>query len=113
MPPAHSSRQTSLRSITDRLIVHLSSVVVSDIGVSWRQIVVRDPLIDANVGLLVVFFGPNDLLTSFARFLIGDVAVLEASAHQSLVDDGDRVKLEEPHQGIASSAARKVGFSFF
>ena len=113
MPPAHSSRQTSLRSITDRLIVHLSSVVVSDIGVSRRQIVDRDPLIVANVGLPVVFFGPNDLLTSFARFLIGDVAVLEASAHQSLVDDGDRVKLEESHQGIASSAARKVSFSFF
>lgn len=112
MPPAHSSRQTSLRSITDRLIVHLSSVVVSNIGVGRRQIVVRDPLIVANVGLPVVFFGPNDLLTSFARFLIGDVAVLEASA-QSLVDDGDRIKLEEPHQGIASPAARKVGFSFF
>lgn len=88
------------------------SVVVSDIGVSRRQIVDRDPLIVANVGLLVVFFGPNDLLTSFARFLIGDVAALEASA-QSLVDDGDRVKLEEPHQGIASSTAIKVGFSFF
>ena len=112
MPPAHSSRQTSLRSITDRLIVHLSSVVVSDIGVSRRQIVVRDPLIVANVGLLVVFFGLHDLFTSFARFLIGDVAVLEASA-QNLVDDGDQVKLEEPHQGIASSAARKVNFSFF
>ena len=79
---------------------------------SRRQIVVRDPLIVANVGHLVVFFGPNDLLTSFARFLIGDVAVLEASA-QSLVDDGDRVKLEEPHQGIASSTTIKVGFSFF
>lgn len=79
---------------------------------SRRQIVDRDPLIVANIGLLVVFFGPNDLLSSFARFLIGDVAVLEASA-QSLVDDGDRVKLEEPHQGIASSAARKVGFPFF
>ena len=89
------------------------SVVVSDIGVSRRQIVVRDPLIVAIVGLPVVFFGSNDLLTSFARFLIDDVAVLEASTHQSLVDDGDRVKLEEPHQGIASSAARKVGFSFF
>ena len=96
MPPAHSSRQTSLRSLTDRLIVHPSSVVVSDIGVSRRQIVDRNPLIVANVGHLVVFFGPHDLLTSFARFLIGDVAVLEASA-QSLVDDGDRVKLEEPH----------------
>lgn len=79
---------------------------------SRRQIVVRDPLIGANVGHLVVFFGPNDLLTSFAHFLIGDVAVLEASA-QSLVDDGDRVKLEELHQGIASSAARKICFSFF
>lgn len=79
---------------------------------SWRQIVVCDPLIISNVGLPAVFFGPNDLLTSFARFLIGDVAVLEASA-QSLVDDGDREKLEEPHQGIASPAARKVGFSFF
>ena len=112
MPPAHSSRQTSLRSITDRLIVHLSSVVVSAIGVSRRQIVVRDPLIVVNVGLPVVFFVPNDLLSSFARFLIGDVAVLKASA-QSLVDDGDRVKLEEPHQGLASSVARKVGFSFF
>lgn len=77
---------------------------------SRRQIVDRDPLIVANVGLLVV--GPNDLLTSFARFLIDDIAVLKASA-QSLIDDGDRVKLEEPHQGIASSAARKVGFSFF
>lgn len=64
---------------------------------SRRQIVDRDPLIVANVGHLVVFFGPNDLLTSFAHFLIGDVAVLEASAHQSLVDDGDWVKLEEPH----------------
>ena len=63
---------------------------------SRRQIVDRDPLIVANVGLQVVFFGPNDLLTSFVRFLIGDVAVLEASA-QSLVDDRDRVKLEEPH----------------
>lgn len=63
---------------------------------SRRQIVVLAPLIVASVGLPVVFFGPNDLLTSFARFLIGDVAVLEASA-QSLVDDGDRVKLEEPH----------------
>ena len=83
------------------------------LGVSRRQIVDRDPLIVSNVGLLVVFFGPNDLLTSFARFLIGDVAVLEASAHQSLVDDGDLVKLEEPRQGIASSAARKVSFSFF
>lgn len=114
MPPAHNSRQTSLRSITDRLIVHSpSSVVVSDIGVNQRQIVVRAPLIVANVGLPVVFFGSHDLLTSFARFLIGDVAVLGASAHQSLVDDGDRVKLEEPHQGIASSAARKVGFPFF
>ena len=101
-----------MRSITDRLIVHLSSVVVSDIGVSRRQIVDRAPLIVANVGLPVVFFGPNDLLTSFARFLMGDVAVLEASA-QSLVDAGDRVKLEEPHQGIASSVARKVDFSFF
>lgn len=111
MPPAHSSKQTSLRSITDRLIPP-PSVVVSDIGVSRRQIVDRAPLIVANVGLPVVFFGPNDLLTSFACFLIGDVAVLEASA-QSLVDDGDRVKLEEPHQGIASSAARKVSFSFF
>ena len=79
---------------------------------SRRQIVVRDPLIAANVGLLGVFFGPNDLLTSFAHFLIGNVAVLEASA-QNLVDAGDQVKLEEPHQGIASSAARKVGFSFF
>ena len=79
---------------------------------SRRQIVDCDPLIVANVGLPVVFFGPNDLLTSFARFLIGYVAVLEASA-QSLVHDGDRVKLEEPHQGITSSAARKVGFSFF
>lgn len=79
---------------------------------SRRQIVVRDPLIVANVGHPVVFFGPNDLLTSFARFLIGDVAVLEAST-QSLVYAGDWVKLEEPHQGIASSAARKVGFSFF
>ena len=79
---------------------------------SRRQIVVRDPLIVANVGHPVVFFGPNDLLTSFARFLIGDVAVLEAST-QSLVDAVDRVKLEEPHQNIASSAARKVGFSFF
>lgn len=77
-----------------------------------RQIVVRAPLIVANVGLPVVFFGSHDLLTSFARFLIGNVAVLEASA-QSLVDDGDRIKLEEPHQGIASPAARKVGFSFF
>ena len=79
---------------------------------SRRQIAVRAPLIVANVGHLVVFFGPNDLLTSFARFLIGDVAVLEASA-QSLVDAGDWVKLEEPPQGIASSAAKKVGFSFF
>ena len=79
---------------------------------SRRQIVDRDPLIVANVGLPVVSFGPNDLLTSFARFSIGDVAVLEASA-QSLVDDRDQVKLEEPHHGIASSAARKVGFSFF
>lgn len=52
------------------------------------------------------------ICSHFARFLIGDVAVLKASA-QSLVDDGDRVKLEEPHQGIASSAARKVSFSFF
>ena len=112
MPQAHSSRRTSLRSIIDRLIIHPSSVVVSDIVVSRRQIVDRAPLIVANVGLLVVFFGPNDLLTSFARFLIGDVAVLESSA-QSLVDDGDRVKLEELHQGIASSAARKVSFSFF
>lgn len=77
-----------------------------------RQIVVRAPLIVANVGLPVVFFGSHDLLTSFARFLIGNVAVLEASA-QSLVDDGDRIKLEEPHQGIARPAARKVGFSFF
>ena len=32
---------------------------------SRRQIVDRAPLIVANVGLLVVFFGPNDLLTSF------------------------------------------------
>ena len=79
---------------------------------SRRQIVDRSPLIVANVGLPVVFFGPDDLLTSFAHVLIGGVAVLEASA-QSLVDDGDRAKLEEPHQGIASSAARKVGFSFF
>lgn len=79
---------------------------------SRRQIVDRSPLIVANVGLPVVFFGPDDLLTSFAHFLIGGVAVLEASA-QSLVDDGDRVKLEEPHQGIASSAAKKVSFSFF
>lgn len=109
---AHSSRQTSLRSITDRLIIHPLIGSCFGIGVSRRQIVDRDPLIVANVGLLVVFFGLHDLLTSFARFLIGDVAVLEASA-QSLVDDGDRVKLEEPHQGIASSAARKVGFSFF
>jgi len=44
--------------------------------------------------------------------MIGDIAVLKASA-QSLVDNGDRVKPEEPHQGIASSAARKVSFSFF
>ena len=79
---------------------------------SRRQIVDRDPLIVANVGLPVVFFGSHDLPTSFARFLLGNVAVLEASA-QSLVDAGVRVKLEEPHQGIASSAARKVGFSFF
>ena len=79
---------------------------------SRRQIVDRDPLIVANVGLPVVFFGPNDLLTSFARFLIGNVAVLEASA-QSLVDDVDWVKLEEPHQGIASSAVRKVVFFLF
>ena len=77
-----------------------------------RQIVVRARLIVSNVGVPVVFFGSHDLLTSFARFLIGNVAVLEASA-QSLVDAGDRVKLEEPHQGIASSAARKVCFSFF
>ena len=68
---------------------------------SRRQIVVRDPLIVANVGHLVVFFGLNALLTSFARFLIGDVAVLKTCT-QSLVDDGDRVKLEEPHQDIAS-----------
>ena len=92
MPPAHSSRQTSLRSITDQLIVHLSSAVVSDIGVSRRQIVVRDPLIVANVGLPVVFFGPNNLLTSFARFLIGDVAVLKTRI-QSQIDDGDGEKL--------------------
>ena len=63
---------------------------------SRRQIVDRDPLIVANVELLVVFFGPNDLLTSFARFLIGDVAVLETRA-QRLIDDGDGEKLEEPH----------------
>lgn len=56
---------------------------------SRKQIVDRDPLIVANVGLPVVFFGPNDLLTSFASFLIGDVAAFKASA-QSLVDDGDR-----------------------
>lgn len=113
MPPAHSARQTSLGGpLPINSSFTPSSVVVSDVGVSRRQIVVRDPLIVANVGLLVVFFDPNDLLTSFARFLIGDVAVLEASA-QSLVDDGDQVKLEDPHQGIASSAARKVSFSFF
>jgi len=57
--------------------------------VSRRQIVNRDPLIVANVGLLVVFFGPNNQLTSFERFLLGDVAVFKASA-QSLIDDGDR-----------------------
>lgn len=96
MPPAHSSRQTSLRSITDRLIVHPSSVVVSDIDASRRQIVIRDPLIVSNVGLSVVFLSSNDLLTSFARFLIGDVAVLETRT-QSLIDDGDGEKLEEPH----------------
>ena len=79
---------------------------------SRRQIVVRAPLIVSNVGLLAVFFGPNDLLTSFARFLIGDVSVLKPRT-QSLIDDGDGKKLEEPHQGIASPAARKVGFSFF
>jgi len=89
-----------------------SSVVVSDIGVSRRQIVVCDPLIVSNVGFQVVFFGPNDLLTSFARFLIGDIAVLKTRT-QSLIDNGDGKKLEEPHQGIASPAARKVGFSFF
>ena len=81
-----------MRSITDQLIVHLSSAVVSDIGVSRRQIVVRDPLIVANVGLPVVFFGPNNLLTSFARFLIGDVAVLKTRI-QSQIDDGDGEKL--------------------
>lgn len=79
---------------------------------SRRQIAVRDPLIVSNVGLQIVFFGPNELLTSFARFLIGDVAVLKTRT-QSLIDDGDGEKLEEPHQGIASPAARKVGFSFF
>ena len=79
---------------------------------SRRQIVVRAPLIVSNVGLPAVFFGPNDLLTSFARFLIGDVSVLKPRT-QSLIDDGDGEKLEEPHQGIASPAARKVGFSFF
>lgn len=63
---------------------------------SWRQIVVRDPLIVSNVGFLVVFFGPHDLLTSFARFLIGDVSVLKTRT-QSLIDDGDGEKLEEPH----------------
>lgn len=96
MPPAHSSRQTSLRSITDRLIIH---PLIGSCFRYWREsetIVVRDPLIVANVGHLVVFFGSHDLFTSFARFLIGAVAVLEASA-PSLVDDGDRVKLEEPH----------------
>lgn len=113
MPPAQSSRQTSLRSITDRLIVHSpSSVLASDIGVSRRQIVVRDLLIVSNVELPDVSFGPNDLLTSFARFLIGDVTVLKTRT-QSLIDDGDGEKHEEPHQGIASPAARKVGFSFF
>lgn len=109
---AHSSRQTSLRSITDRLIIH--PLIGSFFGY-WRESETNSrlhPLTVANVGLLVVFFGLHDLLTSFARFLIGDVAVLEASA-QNLVDDGDQVKLEEPRQGIASSAARKVGFSLF
>ena len=77
MPPAHGSRPTSLRSITDRIIVHRSSVVVSDIGVSRRPIFVHDPLIVSNVGLSIVFLGPNDLLTSFALILIGDVAVLK------------------------------------
>ena len=70
-----------------------SSVVVSDIGVSRRQIVVCDPLIVSNVGFQVVFFGPNDLLTSFARFLIGDIAVLKTRT-QSLIDNGDGKKLE-------------------
>lgn len=78
---------------------------------SWRQIVVLDPLIVSNVGLPMVFFGPNDQLKSFARFLIGDVAVLKTRT-QSLIDDGDEEKLQEPHQGIASQVARKVGFSF-
>lgn len=77
---------------------------------SRRQIVVRDPLIVSLVGFPIVFFGPNDLLTSFARFLIRDIAVLKTRT-QSLIDDGDGEKLEEPHQGIASPAARKVGFS--
>ena len=78
---------------------------------SRRQIVVRDPLIVSNVGLPIVFFGLNDLLTSFARFLIGDVAVLKTRT-QSLIDDGDGEKLEEPHQGLASPAARKVGLEW-
>lgn len=55
---------------------------------SRGQIVVRDPLIVSNVRLPIIFFGPNDLLSSLARFLIGDVAVLKTYT-QRLIDDGD------------------------